>query len=106
MTLDELLELDQAGRVTFTGDKQKIKQQSTQALDRLAKGNPGFNCKKCGAWFQPTPKQWIFHELCATCFAAFDRQKMEGRLALMVEKKKMQYFEDSDEWVQQTKKRT
>src|SRR5438552_3027911 len=88
MSLSELIQKEQEGKIKLLGDKQKIQQQSIQALDRLNKGNPGFTCKNCGAWFQPQPDQWIFHELCDTCFAPFDRQKMMGRFATLVEKRK------------------
>ena len=81
------------------GDKEKIGQMADRAIKRLQLGNPAFNCKKCGRIYKPARTQWVFHELCDKCFAKFDEQKVVGRAKWFNEKKKVFYYEDSDEWV-------
>jgi hypothetical protein len=100
-TIGELIRKEQAGELKLLGDKEKLTQQSRTAIERMQQGNPGFTCKKCGRWYRPEPYQWIFHHLCDICFAAFDIQKMAGRTALLVENRRVHYFEDSDQWIQQ-----
>lgn len=84
---------------TVQHQQEKIKQESDQAIERMKQGNPGFNCKRCGNWFQPNKNQWIFHNLCGDCFHLFDEQKMKGRKEYLAGKENIEYFEDSDLWV-------
>jgi hypothetical protein len=55
-------------------------------------------CLRCGtAW---TPSVWNFYELCETCFAEFDAQKMAGRLGDIVKHPQAQpWFESSEDWM-------
>jgi hypothetical protein len=103
ISITELIQKVQTGKITLVGKQQAIEEDSLQAIARLSTGNPGFDCKNCGAWFKPKPQQWIFHQLCDSCFAVFDRQKMMGRYARIVEKKTVSYFEDVDDWIKQNK---
>jgi hypothetical protein len=50
-------------------------------LASFEKKDRAFDCKRCGAHFEPAKQQWVFYELCDDCFARFDRQKMRGRFA-------------------------
>lgn len=80
-------------------DKIKMQEQREKALISYFSDNPpAFNCKHCGNNYQPEPRQWIFHNLCDTCFPLFDKQKMEGRIDLLIYKRQTAYFEDSDAW--------
>ncbi len=110
--LAALLQKVEAGELTIAGetiifagweDEHAANRKSIDALVRMKAGNPGFNCKKCGNWYQPQINEWIFHLLCRTCFVAFDRQKERGRVAESQEKQPVKYFEDADEWREQTK---
>lgn len=103
ISVTELIQKVETGEIKLLGNQQEMQEQSLQALERLTKGNPGFDCKNCGAWFKPQPKQWIFHDLCDPCFALFDRQKMMGRYAHVLEKKSVSYFEDVDAWIKHNK---
>lgn len=85
--------------LVVTGDRQKIQQRAHKAIVRLQNDNPGFFCKNCGEWFRPQPDQWIFHELCDTCFTAFDSQKMLGRRSTPLANRTALYFEDVDDWI-------
>ena len=59
-------------------DEIEIHQKEIHALIRMSAGNPGFSCKECGNWFQPKPKQWIFHMLCDECFATYNKQMVNS----------------------------
>ncbi len=53
-------------------DKEKVQQQSVRGLQSALSDNPTpLNCRRCGDRFKPEPHQWIFYELCDTCFAKF-----------------------------------
>ena len=81
-------------------DKEKVKLQALRGLQSALSDNPApFNCRRCDIRFQPKPRQWIFYDLCDTCFEAFDAQKMHGRIELLINKRKTAYFEDVDAWI-------
>src|SRR5713226_6264702 len=81
-------------------DKMKVEQQAVHGLQSALSDNPTpFDCRRCGARFQPKPHQWIFYDLCETCFKDFDAQKMLGRVELLIKKRNTAYFEDVDAWM-------
>ena len=45
----------------------------------FAKGDRSFDCRLCGKHFVPSEHQWIFYNLCDSCFDEFNAQKMHGR---------------------------
>ncbi len=54
-------------------DKRKVEQQALQGFQSALFEKPvPFHCRRCSTRFQPKPHQWIFYDLCDTCFAAFD----------------------------------
>ena len=81
-------------------DKEKVQQEAVRGLQSALSDNPApFDCRRCGTRFQPKSRQWIFYDLCDTCFAEFDKQKMHGRVELLINKRKTAYFEDVDAWM-------
>src|SRR5579864_1822622 len=84
---------------TIFGNKEKIKQEVKQAIEKIKVGNPQFYCKKCNELFQPKSDQWIFHQLCDSCFGKYDLQKMMGRITFLRTGKSVKYFEDCNEWI-------
>ena len=66
---------------------------------------PTFVCKNCDEICQPYPHQTIYYELCDNCFAAFDQQKMAGRIAKNTGKDITgKYFLRVTEWIKNTSK--
>ncbi|SRR5712692_5019019 len=81
-------------------DKEKVEQQAVRGLQSVLSDKPSpFDCHRCGTRFQPKPRQWIFYDLCDGCFDEFDAQKMHGRVELLINKRKIAYFEDVDAWL-------
>ena len=53
-------------------------------------------CRKCGEMW--TPGDWNFYDLCDKCFAAFNSQKMAGRMSGGTD-----YFESATKWTEASK---
>jgi hypothetical protein len=84
------------------GSKDKLKEEAQRGLDNLSDTPEPFLCRKCDAFFQPAPKQWIFYSLCDDCFKQFDTQKMMGRKGTLSKKNSyVKHFEDVNEWIKQ-----
>ena len=63
------------------------------ALNSLAV-DKSFDCRCCGERFTPEDNQWIFYNLCDTCFCRFDRQKTELRFGISESG-----YESCDAWI-------
>ena len=88
--------------VTLWGNEKRIKEEVLEAQKNHTANPNSFNCIKCGQVFQPAPYQWVFYKLCDTCFKAFDKQKMMGRMATSNKKGSyVKHFEDVNEWIMQ-----
>lgn len=55
------------------------------------------SCKRCRKLWEP--RTFNFHNLCDGCLALFDKQKMDGRFAMMFCGKVSYHIENSDDWV-------
>jgi hypothetical protein len=100
MKASELFAASDKTMESLGNDKRKVEQQAARGLQSALSDNPTpFDCRRCGTRFQPKPHQWIFYDLCDTCFEAFDTQKMHDRVELLINKHKIAYFEDADAWM-------
>lgn len=55
-------------------------------------------CRRCQQLW--TPGDWNFYNLCNTCFALFDQQKMAGRMAMLFGGNKPSYYSEScEQWI-------
>jgi hypothetical protein len=80
-------------------DNAQLQREVLRGLEAvLAKEPIPFSCRRCRVWFTPQRGQWIFHDLCDSCFALFDEQKMAGRAAYL-RNQSTSYYEDAGEWI-------
>src|SRR5207302_11225395 len=94
----ELIEASHKTIKYLGDDQEKVNRQARRGLETFLSNNPvPFDCRRCGTRFQPKPHQYIFYDLCNTCFGEFDKQKMNGRIELFINKRKVAYFEDVDD---------
>ena len=67
--------------------------------------NPGegFDCRCCGQRYVPVQGHWVFYNLCDSCFAAFDEQKMRGRFGRVgwgpPLPEEVAYYESCEAWL-------
>ena len=104
LSLKDAIEASNRTTEALGVDKTKFAEENHRALKNYLSDNPlPFDCNH---HYQPKPQQWIFHNLCDTCFALFDKQKVYGRIDLFINKRQTAYFEDSDAWSKAVKTRS
>ena len=74
-------------------------QECDNAIESFGKENRSFDCRRCGERFQPARGQFIFYDLCDSCFEPFDDQKMHGRYTAMLQGRDTGYTEDVAQWI-------
>jgi hypothetical protein len=83
----------------------EFRKEVLTGVESFEKKDRSFDCVACASRFMPAPDQWIFYELCDSCFSGFNHQKMNGRMWMFGPQttpepvEGVDYFEGVDAWV-------